>query len=529
MLNEAVHYARMTLGIREYLRTPPHSDPEAVVRKQLENREAIFLDIVRRLIFAHPQNPYHEMFRMAGCTLADLDQALAAEGLEATLAVLHRQGVYLTHDEFKGRQPILRSGRHIPSRTGSFLNPLVSGRMVSTSSGSRGKGTSSPLSTEVRLYREVQTRLRFRELGLEGYVHVEVKPILPSMTGLGSCLWAKRLGRKVDRWFAVGGTLRDSGHYRWATNTMVLVSNFMGGGVPFPAYLPPNDFAAVAGWIARRRVRGLPCLVSAFTSPAVRIAAAAADQGLNIGGTVFLVAGEALTDAKRAVIEATGAQVYPSYPISELGLIGHACRRMKSGNCVHLFKDSLAVITHRRRAPLTDVEINSLLGTSLLPFASHILINVEVDDCGIIEPARCDCLFSRIGFTEQIRDISSFGKLTGQGMTLVGTDIVRILEEALPARLGGRPGDYQLVEGEGPAQTQITLRVSPRAGAPAPEKIRECFLHEIRKCFGGALAARTWRHAEGVEIIIAEPLTTVTGKVLPLHLLGPTTEKNHAT
>jgi hypothetical protein len=202
---------------------------------------------------------------------------------------------------------------------------------------------------------------------------------------------------------------------------------------------------------------------------------------------------------------------------------------MKTGNCVHLCRDSLAVISHRRRAPLTDVEVNALLFTTLLPFAPHVLINADMDDGGIIEPARCDCLFARLGFTEQVRDIGSFGKLTGQGMTLVGTDMVRILEELLPARLGGAPGDYQLVEHEGATQTQLTLRVSPRAGVWCPEKVKECFLRETRRFYGGALAARTWGHAEGVDVVIAEPLSTRTGKVLSLHLLGYGLEKPHAT
>jgi hypothetical protein len=528
MLTEAIHYARMTLGIYEYLRTVPFADPQRVIREQLAHREGIFLELVRKVIFADPRNPYCQMFRLAGCTLEDLAQAVARDGLEATLAALYRQGVYVSHDEFKGSMPIVRSGQHIPARTSSFLNPLVSARIVGTSSGSRGKGTSSPLSSRLRLYREAQTWLRLQELGLQGRAHVEVKPILPSTTGLGSCLWARRLGRRVERWFADGGTLRDSGHYRWATHGMILASNILGGGVPFPSYLPPNDFDAVAAWIAARRAKTVPCFVSSFTSPAVRIAAAALDRGMDIRGTVFLVAGEALTDAKCAVIAAAGAEAYNSYPISELGLVGHACRHMKGGNSVHLFKDSLAVIGHRRPAPLTDVEVNSLLCTNLLPFASYILINAEVNDSGSIEPARCDCLFSRIGFTEQVRDINSFGKLTGQGMTLVGTDIVRILEEVLPARLGGLPGDYQLVEHEGPSQTQLTLRVRPRAGLPSPALVRERFMKEIRNYFGGALASRTWGHAEGVSVVIADPITTITGKVLPLHLLGSGGEKRHA-
>jgi hypothetical protein len=94
--------------------------------------------------------------------------------------------------------------------------------------------------------------------------------------------------------------------------------------------------------------------------------------------------------------------------------------------------------------------------------------------------------------------------------------------------LGGGPGDYQLVEHEGATQTQLTLRVSPRVGISSPEKARECFLKEIRRFYGGTLAARMWSHAEGVEVAIAEPLATLTGKVLPLHLLGSGVERPNA-
>ena len=520
MLDEAIFYSRMARGIRQYLRAPLVSDPEAVMRHQLENREAIFLDTVQRVVFSNPSNPYREMFRLAGCTFEDLAQAVAKNGLEATLAILHRQGVYLTHDEFKGKAPIVRSGRHLPAETASFHNPLGSGLMMSTTSGSRSKGARAPLSTKVKLYREAQTQLRERELGSGGRTRVEVRPILPSSTGLGACLRASRLGQRVERWFAVGGTLQDSGHYRSLTNCMVLVSNVLGAGVPYPTYIAPNDFTDVAAWLARRRAEGGPCVVGSYTSPAVRVAAAALEKGLDISGTVFLVAGEALTDAKRAVIEKASAEVYVSFPISEVGLVGHACRRMKTGNCVHLFDDSLAVISHRRLAPLSDMEVNSLLFTPLLSFAPYVLINAEMDDSGVIEPAHCDCLFSRFGFTRRVRNVSSFGKLTGQGMTLVGTDLLRILEEALPSRLGGAPGGYQLVEREGAAQTQLTLRVNPRVRVSSPDKIKECFLSELRKYYGGTLAVRTWSHAEAVDVVIAEPFSTITGKVLSLHLLG---------
>jgi hypothetical protein len=46
----------------------------------------------------------------------------------------------LQADYFIGKAPIVRSGRHIPAQTACFLNPLVSARMVGTSSGSCRNG-----------------------------------------------------------------------------------------------------------------------------------------------------------------------------------------------------------------------------------------------------------------------------------------------------------------------------------------------------------------------------------------------------
>jgi hypothetical protein len=518
MLDEAIHYSRMALGIYRFLRTKPLADPEAVVRRQLENRDTAFLDTARKAIFADARNPYLQMFRLAGCTFEDLERAVHKDGLEPALAALLREGVYLTHDEFKGKTPIVRAGRHIPSRTHDFRNPLSAGLMASTSSGSRSKGTRTPQSLEWQLYRECHLWLTDQELGLTGRPHVEVRPILPSTTGLNASLWGGRRNHPVERWFATGGS--DSAPYRWLTGGLLRFGNLLGAGAPAPTFLPANDFAPVARWVARRRTEGTACAVGAFTSPAVRIAAAALAAGLDIRGTVFLVGGEALTAAKRAVIEKAGAEVYTSYPITEVGGVGRACRQMKTGDCVHLMQDRVAAIGRRQRAPLADVEVNALYFTTLLPFSAHVLINAEMGDSGVIEPARCDCLFSRLGFTQQLRDIRSYSKLTGQGMTLVGTDVVRILEEVLPARFGGGPGDYQLVEREGEAQTQVTLRVSPRTGVSSPAQIKACFLEEVRRFYGGTLAARTWSHAEGIDVAIAEPLTTTTGKSLSLHLLG---------
>jgi len=301
----------------------------------------------------------------------------------------------------------------------------------------------------------------------------------------------------------------------------------MGANVPFPTYLQPNEFGPAAEFIARKRQEGIACWVRGIASPCVRVAAAALEKGLDIRGTVFSVGGEALTDAKRKTVESTGAEIFPRYNIHEIGFVGQACRQMNGGNSVHLHRDAVAVISYRRAAPLTDVEVDSLLFTTLLPSTPRILINAEMDDAGMIGKTSCGCAYHKAGFTDQISGIYSYGKMTGQGITLAGDDVLHILEDVLPRRFGGAPGDYQLVEQETPYQTRILLRISPRTGVRSATAVQEGFFEELRKIYGGSLTNRQWQHSKALQAVLEEPYVTAAGKVLPLHLLGHGTGNSH--
>ncbi|MBM3813568.1 MAG: phenylacetate--CoA ligase [Acidimicrobiia bacterium] len=529
MLFEAGYYGRMALGAMQIARSKPLDDPPGRLRRQWENRESTFLDTLRRTVFASPGHPYQEMFRLAGCTLEDFAGMVRKEGLEGALAAVNRAGVYLTHDEMKGTTGIVRSGRHIPASPASFLNPLEKGLWEGRSGGSRSAGTRTRTSVAVQLHREMYEVLVTRELSLQDHVRVHLASILPSSIGISAGLRARRLGQRLERWFTVSGGMKDSGHYRAATHLMVALANLAGAGARFPEYLPKNDFSPVARFLAQLRAEGNRCLLTTFVSPAVRVAAAAKEKAWDIRGAVFRVGGEALTEAKRAEIESSGASVFPNYWIHEVGPIGHACGQMRVGNRVHLFQDSVAVIADSRPAPLSGSKVNALLFTTLLPCNPRILINACMDDHGVLGRARCNCQFSRIGFTTTIDGIYSYGKLTGQGMTLAGTGIVALLEQRLPARFGGCAGDYQLVEHEAGGQTQLTLRISPRAGPVSADAVREFFLTELRSHYGGSLASRVWRHSGAIQVEIGEPFMTSNGKVLSLHLVGMEASFQHAS
>lgn len=521
MLNEASYYVGMARGWRQYVRAPLEPDPRSLVRKCLENRESNFLEVMRRVVFANPSNPYHKLFEWAGCTLPDLERAVGSDGLEATLEKLRQAGVYLTHDEFKGRRPVERAGKEIAVEPSDFVNPLVPGALEHRTSGSSGASTATLRSLQYQVYHEAQQTLGIQEFASPDHVFIGLVPVLPGTVGIRWMTYLPRRGFRVARWFALGGKARDSFHYRALTNLLVLEAKFAGSKTPFPTYLPEDDFLPVVTSIARLKLEGKTCILRAGVSRAVRVAAAALDHGVDISGSMFLVGGEALTDAKRAVIERAGVEPFPRYGMVELGSVGWSCRQMNKGNCVHVFRDSLALINHREVAPSSDVEVDSILFTTLLPFAPLVLLNVNMHDAGTLRAANCDCSWTRLGMTEQLENIIAYGKLTGQGTCLVGSDLLVLIEMTLPARFGGTPVDFQLVEREGAAQTEIELRIHPRVGITSVEEVKSFFLAEIKKLWGGALALRWWTQTHGIHVVIAEPYVSGGQKILPLHLLGP--------
>ncbi|MBI5083358.1 MAG: hypothetical protein HZB13_02020 [Acidobacteria bacterium] len=460
-LHAARYYARMALGLAGYQLSPRQPDPAALIREQMRCRERRFLKLANHAL-RQPENLYRKLFDMAGCTYADLENSVTRHGLRAALDSLLEAGVYVRHAEFRGREPVIRSGREIPWSASDIANPWGRGLVEHSSSGSTGSRLTSSLSRKIFLHREGYEHLSIREHGLLGRPRVMVTSVLPSAWPLRFTISWDRLGSPVHRWFALGAGESRAWHYTAATRFMVAQSRGLGGRVPYPEFLPANDFTPVAACLAEFKRQGMPAILRATASPATRIAARALESGLDIAGTQFSVSGEPLSDAKRALMESAGARVFPQYHSAEFGTMGYSCRHMTTGNCVHLAQDAMMLVTRPRSEPGQ----NALFGTNLLPYAPRILINVEVDDSAVVEPATCDCEFSRVGFDLQVRDIFSYGKVTGQGITLEAIDILKLLEVDLPARFGGAPGDFQLAELEGESQTETLRRpaVGPHMG-----------------------------------------------------------------
>src|SRR5438094_9309705 len=103
-------------------------------------------------------------------------------------------------------------------------------------------------------------------------------------------------------------------------------------------------------------------------------------------------------------------------------------------------------------------------------------------DYGEISSESCACGFGQVGFDACLNNIRSYEKLTGEGVTFVDTDFIRIVERDLPERFGGRSTDYQLVEKEDSRGfTHLQLLVSPRVGEIQETEILDRFLTHPRR------------------------------------------------
>jgi hypothetical protein len=159
--------------------------------------------------------------------------------------------------------------------------------------------------------------------------------------------------------------------------------------------------------------------------------------------------------------------------------------------------------------------------THLHPSASKLLLNVELDDYGLLEERSCGCPLDALGLRVHLRQIRSFAKLTGEGVTLVGCEMVHILEEVLPARFGGSSLDYQLVEEEDEAGlTRLTLLVSPSVPIADEREVIEAIHAALaRESLAADMARAFWAQAGTLRVRREAPRVGSGGKQMPLRLM----------
>ncbi len=491
-------------------------EAQNILRQRMAEREVNFLRVVERTIFGNPSSPYRPLLKLAGCEMGDLRSMIRSKSLEGTLAALREAGVYVTFEEFRGLTPITRYGQTFPTRPEAFNNPMLRQYYEATTGGTTGPAIKIRTDLTHMVARAPQMMVAHNAHGVLNVPVALWRGVLPDGTGISNILRGALIGQVPQKWF-VPVTRRDVRpllKHRLSTLYIIFLGRVHGIPIPLPESVALDQAGVVARWAREAIAATGACLIRCHVSLAVRVSVAAQELGLDLTGAAFMGGGEPPTPAKVREILRSGARWIPAYAFSESGQVGFGCVHPADGNDIHLFKDALALIQHVRPIPGSRSTVDAFYFTSLLLTAPKILLNVESDDYGSLETRSCGCPLEAYGFTDHLRHIQSFSKLTSEGMTLEGGHMIRILEEVLPARFGGTPLDYQLLEEEDErGLTRLNLLISPRVAVPDQAIVVEAVLESL-----DPRLRAYWREAETIRVKRMEPVWTGRGKLMPLNL-----------
>jgi hypothetical protein len=522
MLADLKMFAGYAVGLRGYLRQP--LTPEQCRRNILHERKhraESFLRVLERGIYAQPRSPYRKLLEHAGIALGDMTELVRREGVEGALEKIYDAGVYVTLNEFKGRQPIRRGGLHIEIEPADFDNPLLRRHYEARTSGSRGMPRRILIDLDLLAHEAAYFQQFLTAFDLASRPIGSWRPVPLVSSGMKLVLRYAKLGRPVERWFSQTKLEFTPATWKYFLFTVYTVraGRIFGCAMPMPEYVPLPEAIRVARWLKEKKDAGTPALLDTSASPGVRVCLAAKQHGLDISGTFFRLGGEPFTSAKAQVMADAGCRAVCHYSISEIGNVGMACADPADLDDVHLLDDKVAAIQRPKTVDRSGATVPALIYTTVLPSCPKLMLNVESDDYAIMERRTCGCPFGALGFDRHLRRIRSYEKLTSEGVSFLGTELLRLVEEVLPARFGGDCTDYQLVETEESGLTKVSILVSPRRGTIDETQVFAAVLALLRSYPGGEIMARHWEEAQTLRVLRREPYSTGSAKVMPLHIL----------
>ena len=523
MWRDVKMHTRAALGVRRLVRNRITIDEaRRIVKHYLDQRENHFLQMIDRGVFGHKASPYLPLFEMASVEYGDVARMVRDSGIEKTLRNLRHAGIYVGFEELKGRTPIVRNGREFPTTPTDFDNPHSKPSFFGETGGTTGAPTRSPRSFETLAAQAAHDMVALEAEDCLDYPWVIWRGGMPDTAGLTDVLGRTHLGRVPDHWFSPV-TGRDQGpnlwKYRIGTRVPLLMALSAGVRIPSPERLRLDDAGVIADWLATTLADVGGAALRAPVSSALRVAIAAIDQGQDLTGSVFCVSGEPITPAKAKGIAASGARITTRMGLNEIGTLGLGCPEASDITDLHLTDGLCAMIQHEHHLADMNVSVPALHLTSLLPSSPMILLNMEMDDYAVLESRACGCGMGDLGLTTHVTQVRSFRKLTGEGMTLVGNDMIRILEEVLPTRFGGSPLDYQLAEVEDEAGfTRFLLRVHPRVSISSESDVLETVMKELTTKGRGVFPVELWKQAKTLQIDRRAPVWSSRGKLQALNI-----------
>ncbi|MBI2181433.1 MAG: hypothetical protein HYU31_11545 [Deltaproteobacteria bacterium] len=518
-LDDLVGGIHLILTLPRLLRRRVNSkEAHAEHSHRLAHREDNFLSLARQAIYANPVSPYLRLLKAVGCEYQDLEQLVRREGLEGTFRFLYRRGVYLTVDEFKGVRPVVRGGTTCHLRPEDLRDPRARLHMVGLTGGSRGPRRPVPI--DFALVREHAGEMLL-ELEARGCVdNVCAAWNVPGSGAIRRMVQYSLLGSPPARWFSLVDPAADGMHprYLWSARAVKFAGLLAGVALPSPTPVSIQDPLPIVHWMSQVLKSGKIPFLHTYASCAVRVCQAALAAGISLRGAQFTMGGEPTTEARLAVVRQAGAVPQVHCGSGETGGFGRGCMAPQAPDDVHFYRHRYAVVQPGEHAK-DNLPPRALLISTLLPRARMIMLNVSMGDQAVLSERSCGCPLEKLGWTTHLHEIRSFEKLTAGGMTFYDSDLVRVLEEILPARFGGGPTDYQIVdESTEDKVPRVRLLIHPRIGPLDLQVVRQVFLAAVGD---GSRVEQVmmmaWRDAGLPVVEREEPRLTAGGKVQHVH------------
>jgi len=433
---------------------------------------------------------------------------------------LRDAGVYVTLDEFKSRMPIVRAGMLVETRETDFNRPVRSNfAVVGSTSGSRLRETPVAYNWDFLAEEATEEALLFEIHGLMETPFALWFPRLPAMAGIHNLLMQIKYCKIPRKWFSqIEQDSRDMTFLQRAAVPYVrILSRLAGMSVPRPEYADFNYVGPVVDWIVKEKREHGRSALKTYTSSAMRIAQYAADHGVDISGTLIFTGGEPLTRRRAEFMKALGIQPYARYVATEAGIIGASCTEIRAADDMHIYTDRIALIQRRHKIAQTDHEVATFLLTALSRNTPKVLFNTELGDFGDVEVRPCGCLFGSMGMNLHVSGVRSYDKLTGEGMTLLGSELGEVVA-TLIEECKGSPDDFQFWEDEDSSGfTKVIVAVSSRVSLPGEQIFADRILARLRlRNEGSRMTSQMWEQAATLEVIRAHPVMTKRFKLLPL-------------
>jgi hypothetical protein len=490
----------------------------SILHKRLERREDDFLALIGRAVYEQEDSPYRVILRSIGCEHGDLEYLVRREGVEGALRALLRQGIYLTVDELKGRRPVVRGSLTLAVTPSKLRNPLTTTHFTAHS----GSATRS-VTIDLANVRDNAVNLCLYLSARRGLKWDHALWNVPGSAALDQILRFSLFRSAPVRWFSQvdPSDPRLPPRYRWSGSLMRWAGRLAGVTFPSPEFVPPDSPLPILDWASAVLRAGRTPHLWTYASAAVRVCRSAREMGVDISGIRISMSGEPVTAARVSAVQQVGATAMPRWGATETGSVGLGCLAPSASDDMHLMHDLIALVQPGPAKAVDHLPGDAILISSLRSSARLVLLNVSTGDRATVEEGICDCPMQQLGWPIHLRDVRSFEKLTAGGMTFLDADVIRVLEEVLPASFGGGPTDYQLIEDEsGEGHPRLRLLVHPSAGPLDCESVADTFLTSIGS---GSHAERVmelqWRDSGLLRVERRAPIPTASGKILHLHHL----------